>query len=657
MPRFRCAAVVCLLLVHAAPASAQRWPMITSDNLTVIGDAPPRALRDLTVDIEQFREVVGSVFRDAGRGPNIPTVVYIFSTRTRMRDFLPVVDGKKIEVVGLMTRDGEINRILMTLEDQEESSKLAFHEYTHLLTGNTGRRLPLWLTEGLAEFYSTYHVMDGGRTADIGRALPSSLAYLRERWLPLADMVAAEGGLMHDSARRDVFYPQAWALVHYVMTQMPTGVAAINAYINAVNAGASNTAAFEPAFGESIDSVERKLRLYVQRQIFTHARFTFTDRIAARAPSPPRTLSQAEADAWLGDLQLAERLLPEATARIESAVSREPGLAMAHIAAGRLRASQDRHDDARQALSHAASLAPDDYIVQWSWAISGLRLGAVRGDASALAVLRRVTALRPESAEGLALFGYVAMQSAATREEARAAIEKAMSLAPERLDYRLRFAELLMLANQTLAARTVLRPLASQRLDAVTAERAGAHLRDVEAFEAQRAAAAKAVEAVRPPAAASTPTPGVPATATAPPPNSASSSTSATPPLRLGSNGAFVANGVDALQQRNRRLSFLLRAVGSGEERAFGRLVQLECLPGGEVRFHLATEGRTVVVAASSMSNVELTQYRDNSESTLRCATRSPADVVFITWRKGTAGQGLIGTAVAVEFLPDDFVP
>ena len=646
-------AVAVLLVLQAAPASAQRWTMVTSETLTVIGDASPRTLTEVAVEIEQFREIVGSLFRDAGRGPSIPTVVYVFSTRGRMRDFLPVVDGKKAEVAGLMSRDGEINRILMTTEDREASSKIAFHEYTHLLVGNTGRQLPLWLNEGLAEYYSTYHVMDGGRTADIGRTLETSLLYLRERWLPLKELVAVEGAMFHDSGRRDVFYPQAWALVHYVMTQMPGGVMAINNYINAVNAGVSSVPAFEQAFGETIDSVERKLRQYVQRPIFTHARFTFSDKIATRAPSV-RTLGAPEADAWLGDLQLAERLREQAVARIESAVSREPGVAMAHIALGRLRAAQERGDEARQALSHAASLAPEDYVVQWSSVMSRLRMGALRDDADALIVLRRITTLRPESAEGLAIFGSVAMRSSDTREQARTALEKAMSLAPGRLDYRLRFAELLMFADQTVAARAVLRPLTAQKTDLATADRASSHLRDIEAFEARRAAAT----ANRQPPAVSEPAASVPATSTVgPPPATPQTGATATTPLRLGSNGAFSTGGADALQQRNRRLLFLLRPVGAGEERTFGRLTQLECHPGGEVRFHLTADGQTMAVGAASMNGVELMQYRDNNQSMLRCGLRNPADLVFVTWRKSAAAQGIAGTAVAVEFLPDDFVP
>jgi hypothetical protein len=115
--------------------------MVRSETLTVIGDGSPRTLRDIAIRIEQFRDVVSETFPGAGRTPGLPTVVYVFSTRERMKAFLPLADGKPAEVAGLMSRDGEVNRIIMSSEGLEESASVAFHEYTHLLIGNTGRRL------------------------------------------------------------------------------------------------------------------------------------------------------------------------------------------------------------------------------------------------------------------------------------------------------------------------------------------------------------------------------------------------------------------------------------------------------------------------------------------------------------------------------------
>ena len=48
--------------------------------------------------------------------------------------------------------------------------QVVFHEYAHLVVSNVMRNVPVWLNEGLAEYYSTYEMRDGGREAVIGRA-------------------------------------------------------------------------------------------------------------------------------------------------------------------------------------------------------------------------------------------------------------------------------------------------------------------------------------------------------------------------------------------------------------------------------------------------------------------------------------------------------
>ena len=58
---------------------------------------------------------------------------------------------------------------------------MVFHEYAHLVISNVMRNVPVWLGEGLAEFYSTYEIGDGGREAVIGRAIVHHLRSSRRR--------------------------------------------------------------------------------------------------------------------------------------------------------------------------------------------------------------------------------------------------------------------------------------------------------------------------------------------------------------------------------------------------------------------------------------------------------------------------------------------
>jgi hypothetical protein len=288
--------------VLSTPADAQpRWTLIRSETLTVIGDQA-RSVRDITTEIEQFREVVGQLVGTA-RPPTLPTVVYVFGTRKAMEPYLPLYNGRPIAVAGLYSPDLDVNRILMTTEQRELSVMVAYHEYTHLLVGNAVRGMPVWLGEGMAEYFSTFRMTMGGRGAEAGHPIGWHIQLLRQRWLPIMELLDTRhsSGLYNESDKRSIFYAESWALTHYILSQMPNGRSAINTYVARVNAGASPADAVRAAFGMTPSELESKLRQYVQREVFSMMRYELSQRVTTERVTP-RTLAAPEADAWLGDL-------------------------------------------------------------------------------------------------------------------------------------------------------------------------------------------------------------------------------------------------------------------------------------------------------------------------------------------------------------------
>jgi hypothetical protein len=95
---------------------------------------------------------------------------------------------------------------------------VAAHEYAHVILGASGLKLPLWLKEGLAEFFATLHITE--HATELGGALPGRLQTLQKRtWMPLAQLMS----LSDDSQRRqergdaDLFYAESWALTEMLM--------------------------------------------------------------------------------------------------------------------------------------------------------------------------------------------------------------------------------------------------------------------------------------------------------------------------------------------------------------------------------------------------------------------------------------------------------
>src|SRR5262249_16713099 len=145
-------------------------------------------LRDVATQIEQFRTVVAGLIRNADRPLSLPTIVFVVGDRKAAQPFLPLYNGKPLEGVGGYFQGGfDANVMLLSLEGFEESSQVVYHEFTHLLVRNAVRSLPVWLNEGLAEYYSGYKLEAGGKEASVGRPLAQHVLLLRERYMPLAD--------------------------------------------------------------------------------------------------------------------------------------------------------------------------------------------------------------------------------------------------------------------------------------------------------------------------------------------------------------------------------------------------------------------------------------------------------------------------------------
>ena len=624
MTRLTAVALVFTLAGGFAFAAEGRWTMVRSQSLTVIGDQPTAALQKIAVELEQFRAVLAGLAQNPQPSMPAPTTVYIFGAKKSLEPFLPLRDGRPAALGGYFQRDADVNSIALSLEGYEDAVRLVYHEYTHLLVHNAVRWAPVWVHEGLAEFYSTYALRTDGKTADIGRPVERHVRLLREHFVPLDDLIAVSSSseLYDETQRRSIMYAEAWALTHYLMMEVPDGPARLNRYVAAAATGKAPGDAFQEAFGATPSAFEKALRKYVGQGLFHSRVFTFRERIDTAAPSEGRTISRGEAEAWLGDLQRRVGRKQEAAPRIEAAVAVDPLAAPAHLALGLLRLSQERTAEAVTSLERAAALAPRDFLTQYLYGVTLLRATLAAGDEAddlrsrARAALTTSTALNAASADAFAWLAYAEMQSRNTVDAAAASIVRAIALAPGRLDYRLRYADIAMLRGAVDLARQVLTELAAVTGDAPTAEGAKRRLAALEAAIKPRAVqegiAVETPDRVR--------RPDVPP---------------AEPPqLRL-------------------------RTVRAGEERAYGELTRVEC--GADVRFHLKVGERTIVATARRME-VDLVAFMNEKELPLACGAQSSPTRVFLTWRmaKPTPGAGgvvIVGAAVAVEFLPAAYVP
>ena len=640
--------VAALLTVAAAPASADsRWTLLTAGNLTIIGDQSPATLRDIALQIEQFQVVVGGLIRNADRPPSVPTIVYVVGNKKALDPLVPLYKGKPASIAGFFGQSSDMNHIVMSLEGFDESTQIAYHEYTHLLVRNAVRTLPVWLNEGLAEYYSTYHLIDRGKAATVGRAQRDHILLLRERYLPIATLIDVDQSspMYNEGERRTIFYAESWALTHYLMVARPNGGETINRYVHEIAEGRPPVEAFTTAFGKTPVELDKELRDYLRGLTFKEYRYQFADKVSVAEPGPGRQLTAGEVDAWLGDAQRRVHREAEGAPRIERAAAAEPDNATTQMALGLLRVSQNKLDEGFAALGRAASLAPHDFVTQFVCGVARVYAdprGSEEHRRQALVTLKQATQLNGASAEAYATLAYVQMLSEETLADARASIEQAVALAPGRIDYWLRYADVRLLQGDRAGARAMLTPIAAITFDRRSAEAARERLDVITEHERERARVQAQRDAL----------PAGPPTAAASPGSAASDGTKAAPETTAA--GRDVAPHDETTERRG---GLILRAVRAGEERALGRLLRIDC-SSDAVRFTVDADGRHIVAAAARMEDIQLTAFGDDRNFTISCGPRPPNERVLVTWRPDDRwGPGANGTAVAVEFVPPSFKP
>ena len=476
-------ALVFALVCAAVSAADGRWTIVRGQTMTVVGDQPAETLRDIASRLERFRLGVTGLIPNAERPLPVPTVVFVFGTRKGMQPFLPLAkNGRPAPLGGFFHRDADVNYIALSLEGFDESLPVVFHEYTHLLVRNAVRAVPVWLNEGLAEYYSTFTIAASGASADVGRPIVPHVRLLRERYMPIAELIAVDAGseLYDEAVRRSIFYAESWALTHYLMVEVPDGPAQINQYVADIARGRRPSDAFFDAFGATPQKFDDQLRRYLAHPTFRWRGFNVHDRVDVDVNDRGRTLSAGEADAWLGDLQRRVRRQREAATRIEAALRLDGEAAITHLALGLLRIDEGRISESWPALERAVAIAPDDFMTQYAYGASLLRevvqVDGMLADATALAhsqaALKAATTINPYASEAWSWLAYAFMLDDDQLPAAEEAINQAIELAPGRLEYRLRWADIRILRGDVASARKMLTELAAVTTDRTVSEAA-----------------------------------------------------------------------------------------------------------------------------------------------------------------------------------------
>jgi tetratricopeptide (TPR) repeat protein len=647
---FPLAVTLCLLVVvsqHNTVAAKDNWVSIRTKNFLLVGNANEKEIRQVGLKLEQFREVFSRVFPNIRFNTPVPTTVVVFKSDSSYAPFKP-----NANTIGYFQPGPDMNYIALTTEargDQDPFSVI-FHEYTHLLVNNTFEKAPLWFNEGLAEYYSTFKITDDQKIA-IGTAIGNHVFLLRDsKILPLKTLFAVDHKSPHynESKKQGIFYAESWALMHYLLIGKTGMTEPLVKFLNLINTDVPVDQAFQQAFGMPYEAMEKELRNYVQKDRYNVLNGHFEHKLELDTSAQAAPLTEAEAQAYLGDLLLHSHRR-DAYDYLERALKLDPNLAMAHASLGMAYFREGKVNEARASLERAVSLNSQNYLAHYYYAFALSRPGpdeqTVSGYTAEVTAkirehLQKAIALRPDYTESYNLLAFVSLVTGDNLDAAIASMKQALSVSPGRDDFSLRLAQLYMRTGDYKQARQVLEPLSKSNADEWIRSASEMMMQNLEENAARYEEMKKASGANR----------IAPAIVTvAPEPDAGGSPDSTSKPVPAASAAPTPAADTSAY------LREVLRAPGEGETQLQTTLLRIECDAKGIV-FVVQTAAGLLRLRTPAFDDVEITTYDTSVKGEITCGERKPANSVVVDYVPNTDKRiKADGVIKSIEFVPADF--
>lgn len=460
------------------------WRSVRTNNLFVIGNADPEKLRQVAAWLEFFHSAFGRLVSRNVLDSPVPTTVVLFRDEASFTPFKPLYQGRPANVAGFFQPGEDVNYIAISLDPGERDPfSTAFHEYVHLHLKDNVPGVPLWLNEGLAEFYGSMQFSGGEAT--LGAPLNHYIRLLREQeMLPLSTLfsIGTTSAHYNEQEKSGIFYGQSWALVHYLMLGGNSSRQdQFKRFLGQVSRGEAAAKALEDSFGMSLAVLENELKAYVRRGEFSALRIATADPEAyASYTAMQRTsLTEGEANYYLGDLLFHINREADAERYFKQAIALEPNFLPAHAALGLISVYQRRYAEAKKYLEKATA-SPQSYLVHYLYAFVLSREGVSPNgrindySRETAAVMRdqllKSIKLAPTYAPSHYLLALVDLVTNERLDEALEMARKARQIAPAKASYALLVAQIHMRRSEPAEARAILESLTRNSDTAVRAE-------------------------------------------------------------------------------------------------------------------------------------------------------------------------------------------
>ncbi len=250
------------------------WIEVRTPRFAIVTSSNEKQGRHIAAQFERMRAILQQAYPQLEDDPESLVLVLAITKKDQFRALEPGAyhSRKSLPLHGMFVGAADKNYILMRLDSEAGNPyPVVYHEYTHLFFHEAEERMPLWLNEGLAEFYQTSQIYD--HDVLLGEPDQQRLMLLRqETLLPLATLLTVDEKSPYytEEKKGAIFYAECWALTHYLtLRDYAEKTSKVQQYKRQVNNGVDPVAAATRVFGD-LQKLQRSLELYIEQPSFNH---------------------------------------------------------------------------------------------------------------------------------------------------------------------------------------------------------------------------------------------------------------------------------------------------------------------------------------------------------------------------------------------------